>query len=97
MSNMSYCRFRNTDNDLSDCKEALDDLLYRNEEAEPLSRDELEAADSLISNCLNIVNTLVELLGTDDLDHVQRKYKELLTAMNTDAKKRRDEENEDEE
>jgi len=27
MSNMSYCRFQNTDKDLSDCAEALEGLL----------------------------------------------------------------------
>ncbi len=48
MSNMSYCRFRNTIHDLNDCAEALID-------DEPLSEEESKAAGQLIKTCRQIV------------------------------------------
>jgi hypothetical protein len=46
MSNMSYCRFRNTLNDLRDCYYNMD---------EKLEGDELSARDMMISLCKQIV------------------------------------------
>ena len=47
MSNMGYCRFRNTLKDLRDCQEHIDD--------EELSLDEEEARLRLIQICRKIV------------------------------------------
>lgn len=47
MPNMSYCRFRNTLNDLRDCYENMD---------EKLSPEEQEARNALIALCTNISN-----------------------------------------
>jgi phosphate uptake regulator len=45
MSNMSYCRFRNTLSDLQKCYENMDN---------DLSEEEQEAKDELISLCKDI-------------------------------------------
>jgi hypothetical protein len=68
MSNMSYCRFQNTDRDLDDCKDALEEMVdgYLGlRGAPPLSREELAAAKSLVRNCANILNLLAEATGQD--------------------------------
>lgn len=44
MPNMSYCRFRNTLNDLRDCQEALHDPVSRNESAARASMVSVMAA-----------------------------------------------------
>lgn len=46
MSNMSYCRFRNTLNDLEDCVYALEDI-----NLEDLSQEELWAAKRMRNLC----------------------------------------------
>ena len=46
MSNMSYCRFRNTLNDLEDCVYALEDI-----DLEDLSQEELWAAKRMRHLC----------------------------------------------
>ena len=51
MSNMSYCRFRNTLIDLQDCYYHLFDDEVDNEE---LSLDEKKAREKLIALCHNI-------------------------------------------
>lgn len=43
MSNMSYCRFENTLNDLRECRDHLDD--------DDLSESEAKARDKLIKVC----------------------------------------------
>lgn len=48
MSNMSYCRFRNTLQDLIACRDALDDIGGNLAE---LSKEEAKAADALIRVC----------------------------------------------
>jgi len=45
MSNMSYCRFQNTLNDLRDCWENMED---------DLSEDEEKAKERLIKLCVDI-------------------------------------------
>jgi len=68
MGNMSYCRFQNTAKDLSDCQDALEDLISG--EGAPLSRDELRAAKELVEHCLNIAGILADQAGVeiDELD-----------------------------
>jgi hypothetical protein len=61
MSNMSYCRFRNTLGDLEDCYESLDDL--RNGCGQ-LSDDELCAAKRLLGLCVKIADEF----GSADID-----------------------------
>lgn len=46
MANMSYCRFRNTCGDLSDCEEHMGD--------DDLSREEEYARKALIRLCIDI-------------------------------------------
>ena len=46
MGNMSYCRFQNTNDDLSDCMSHTDDL--------DLSKDENDARIELIEKCIEI-------------------------------------------
>ncbi len=58
MSNMSYCRFENTDRDLADCQEALEELVAA--DCEPLSSYELEAARRLVARCFDIVMIVAE-------------------------------------
>lgn len=48
MSNMSYCRFQNTLNDLMECEQHFQD--------DDLSDDEKEARDRLLKLCEDIVN-----------------------------------------
>ena len=58
MSNMSYCRFRNTLNDLRDCKEALDDAQNMDEEDLPQKGSEEHwAMLRLIEVCQEIVDS----------------------------------------
>lgn len=47
MSNMSYCRFRNTLQDLRDCKEALTDMTG-NDTMDTLSSEEYAAMKALV-------------------------------------------------
>ena len=72
MSNMSYCRFENTSNDLSDCKDALEALLDCEhggpQDSGGLSDHELPAAKRLAATALEIVLRLAEEAGIDDLN-----------------------------
>lgn len=63
MSNMSYCRFENTARDLGDCWNALEEIADGDEG--PLSRDELEGAESV---CRLSWKILVILAEHADLD-----------------------------
>ena len=53
MSNMSYCRFRNTLSDLHDCGDALDDI---GGDLSELSEEEAAAAKRLIAMCRQIAD-----------------------------------------
>lgn len=57
MSNMSYCRFRNTLEDLHECYENMDD--------DDISEDEAEARKRLIRLCATIVNTFGDIDDTE--------------------------------
>lgn len=63
MSNMSYCRFRNTLGDLDDCKDALEAMMYEGEAA--LDAEELVAAKNLVKTCAEILMTVAEASGID--------------------------------
>jgi hypothetical protein len=53
MSNLSYCRFRNTLDDLRDCEDKLDEI---GGDLSELSKEEAQAAKSLIAICRDIAN-----------------------------------------
>lgn len=57
MSNMSYCRFQNTLRDLKDCLDALCDIDGNLSE---LSKEEAQAADSLILVCEEIAGNFAQ-------------------------------------
>lgn len=63
MSNMSYCRFENTLNDVRDCHGALQDLFYGDEE--PLSQRELNAAKSLVHEMADTLMTIATCSGVE--------------------------------
>ena len=52
MSNMSYCRFQNTKNDLSDCVDTLEEMSDGSEETfEELSDEEKRAMKNMVELC----------------------------------------------
>jgi len=59
MSNMAYCRFQNTLNDLRDCYDAMDDT--------DLSEEEAKARKRLVKVCQSIVDD-AEWLGLEEED-----------------------------
>ena len=63
MSNMSYCRFNNTVNDLEDCRDALDS-------GEISSQEEKKEAKRLIEICKEIADNYdddyVDSIKTDE-------------------------------
>ena len=65
MSNMSYCRFENTNQDLNDCQSALEELLANGRADDKLSERELKAAKKLAATCLDIAMLLAEHAGKD--------------------------------
>ena len=64
MSNMSYCRFQNTDRDLADCEEILTNLFENNGEA-ALSDEELKAAKRLVFRCANIIEQILSVQSVE--------------------------------
>jgi hypothetical protein len=64
MSNMSYCRFQNTAKDLSDCQDALEEMV-NDPDAATLSDDELRAAKELVETCFDIVRLVAEYGNVD--------------------------------
>lgn len=65
MSNMSYCRFENTDNDLGACETALEELFAAEDDSQ-LSATEFEAAVSLVARCQGIVEKFREKARSED-------------------------------
>lgn len=61
MSNMSYCRFRNTLNDLEDCVYALEDI-----NLEDLSQEELWAAKRMRHLCEEYIELFDSVEGGED-------------------------------
>lgn len=83
MSNMSYCRFRNTYRDLQDCQEALEDLFNGDGK---LSRDELHAAKRLVELCDDIVTLIRDDQNLDDDESLERmRIEQALDAANEAA------------
>lgn len=89
MSNMSYCRFQNTSLDLSDCKDALEEMISEGEGK--LSREELRAAKRLIEHCINTISIVADYAGIDlndedGLHDFERNYEDALSKLNEEAK-----------
>ena len=55
MANMSYCRFRNTLDDLMDCVTALDGVVYDNES---ISENEWKCAKRMKEWCERFIETI---------------------------------------
>ena len=55
MGNMSYCRFRNTLEDLRDCYDSWDELDRQDEDYIP-NKDEMRARKKLLVLCQDIVD-----------------------------------------
>jgi len=100
MSNMSYCRFENTDRDLGDCADALERLVHMTGDedsdeglAEALSVRELAAAKSLIKRCIDVVTLIAEDAGIDvDSDEFEGAIDATLDEINDNAQEERDRE-----
>ena len=67
MGNMSYCRFENTNPDLADCAEALEDFLYGDEE---IDGEELDYAAKLVDKCVQVIVALSNFKGQKAGDFV---------------------------
>jgi hypothetical protein len=81
MPNMSYCRFENTSKDLADCVDALEELSVGN--GEPLSARELEAAKTLVSKAIDLLNLVAEFRSLDlDTDELERHADNILEEIN---------------
>ena len=99
MSNMSYCRFRNTVRDLDDCQHALEALFDPHGEYDPedfaeLSQEEQAAAARLVRRCAEIVRLVGEaggleiMEGQDDERLEERGFAEKVIADANEAAKR---------
>lgn len=56
MSNMSYCRFENTVQDLRDCYENWESLVEKETDEESPNEHELRARATMLKICQNIVD-----------------------------------------
>jgi len=70
MANMSYCRFENTSNDLTDCQCAIEDAL--NDEVsfvefiEDMSEYERRAVRRMYRQCKDFIEAYEELVGDEE-------------------------------
>lgn len=88
MSNMSYCRFQNTSRDLSDCQDALAELIDYG--TGKLSREELVAAHRLVRGCIDIVRLLadarhIDIDSEDGMDQLENSFESILDDVNSQA------------
>lgn len=98
MSNMGYCRFQNTALDLSDCRDALQELF--DGDCEPLSDDELPAAERLVALCAEIVALAAgddDVVDLGDRIKTDRALRAAVVAANQKAVAADDEDDEDDE
>jgi hypothetical protein len=86
MSNMSYCRFENTNSDLGDCAEHILDHLDSNYEG--------PARVSLVEKCMEILEALGFEVTTADGDFVNRQV--IKDAIEEHASNGQDEDDEEE-
>tara|TARA_R110000796_G_scaffold229663_4_gene347075 strand:+ start:7466 stop:7708 length:243 start_codon:yes stop_codon:yes gene_type:complete len=64
MTNSSYTRFRNTNKDLLDCEESMEEMEME-ENAHELTREERQAAIDMIATCAEILETIGVEVGSD--------------------------------
>jgi hypothetical protein len=85
MSNMSDCRYRHIVTDLSDCEDAIDELLNGvTDDGQPLSDDELRAAQRLVTSCINIVALVADMAQVEvDLRGVEQSIETVLRKANS--------------
>jgi|GEM_PF-3420736 hypothetical protein len=85
MDNKSDYRFRHIVTDLSDCEDAIEELLNGvTDDGQPLSEDELRAARRLIASCLNIVSLIADSANTTvELDDVEQSVESVLRNANS--------------
>ena len=65
MSNMSYCRFRNTEQDLQDCYDAVSDLMNDGDQRKELclySRDEYRALQRMVEIARDFITEAEDVL-----------------------------------
>ena len=61
MSNMSYCRFYNTNSDLQDCMDAVEEMNHQNVEDIDLSKMEKDALYDMIEQTRYFNQIAIEL------------------------------------
>lgn len=83
MSNMPYCRFENTNSDLRDCQEALEDLLDNG--IGKLSDRELLCAKALVTRCDNIRQLFFDAGLIAEEKDFEEEVAEALDGVNAEA------------
>ena len=66
MANMSYCRFQNTELDLRDCNNEMDDAYTLNDM--DLSSDEYNAMLRLVSLCQDVLDNYERLKNAEEFE-----------------------------
>ena len=66
MANMSYCRFQNTELDLRDCNNEMDDAYTLNDM--DLSSDEYKAMLRLVNLCQDVLDNYERLKNAEDFE-----------------------------
>src|SRR5258708_34134941 len=85
MSNMSDCRYRRIVTDLSNCEDAIDELFNGvTDDGQPLSDDELRAAQRVVTSCVNIVALVADMAHVEvDLHGVDQSIETVLGKPNS--------------
>jgi hypothetical protein len=86
MDDKADSRFRRIVTDLSDCEDAIEELLNGvTDDGQPLSDDELRAAGRLIATCLRVVTLVADSanLPLANLDEVEQSIDAVLRTANT--------------
>lgn len=80
MSNMSYCRFRNTLNDFDDCASKVEEIINGDVD-EALSREEFIAAVRLVQAAADLIDIVKDAAGVDAEDDLTREQIEKLLTV----------------
>lgn len=70
MSNMSYCRWRNTLSDFDDCVQAFEEMTAGNDKG-PLLEEELRACKALAVRAMDFLRLVVEAGAGNDLSDLE--------------------------
>jgi hypothetical protein len=71
MSNMSYCRFQNTSNDLADCTAELEDMLDEQKSLATLSKDEKRSAAKMRELCEQFIEMYDEVEEIEEVEECE--------------------------